>query len=65
MSGVGYNQSFKWSVINLSTSTGNAVILTSSGHTYVGNSTLTTNVSFRFLTVLTSEHTAITYRIAN
>jgi hypothetical protein len=37
MIGVGHNQSFKWSVINLSSSTGNVGILASSGHTYVGN----------------------------
>jgi hypothetical protein len=64
MNGVGYNQSFKWSVINLSSSTGNVGILASSGHTYVGNYTLTTDASYRCLTVLTSANTAITYRIS-
>jgi hypothetical protein len=48
MIGVGYNQSFKWSVINLSSSTGNVGILASSGHTCVGNYTLTTDASYRF-----------------
>jgi hypothetical protein len=64
MIGVGYNQSLKWSVINLSSSTGNVGILTSSGHTYVGNYTLTPNASYRCLTVLTGLTTAITFRIS-
>jgi hypothetical protein len=60
---VGYNQSFQWSVINLSTSTGNINMIASAGHSYIGNSTLGPNASYRFLTVKKSADTAITYRI--
>jgi hypothetical protein len=60
---VGYNQSFQWSVINLSTSTGNVNMISSAGHSYVGNPTLGPDESYRFLTVKKTADTAITYRI--
>jgi hypothetical protein len=62
---VGYNRGFQWSVINLSSSTGNIIMGSTAGHSYVGNATLNTNASYRFLTVLTTVDTAITYRICN
>ena len=57
------NQSFQLSIISLSTTTGNIIIAGSLGHTYVGNITLTTNCSYRCLTICGSLNTAITYRI--
>ena len=65
MVNLAYRQSFQWSAINLSTSAGNIIIAASAGHTYVGNTTLTTNASYRCLTLFTALNTAITYRIAN
>jgi hypothetical protein len=62
---VGFKQSLQWSVINLSSSTGNIIMGSTTGHSYVGNATLTTNASFRFATVLTAANTATTYRICN
>ena len=62
---VEYGQSFQWSIIIISSSTGNITIVASIGHTYVGNTVLTTNASFRFLTMYTALNTAITYRIRN
>ena len=43
-----YNQCFQWSIVNMSSSTGNILIAQSVGHTYVGNTTLQTNASYRF-----------------
>ena len=60
-----YNQSFQWSIITMSSSTGNIIIAQSVGHTYVGNTTLQTNASYRFLTIYTALNTRITYRICN
>jgi hypothetical protein len=62
---VGFNQSFQWSVMNLSSSSGNIIMLSSANHAYIGNATLTTNASYRFLTVLTAADTAKTYSISN
>jgi hypothetical protein len=62
---LGFNQSFQWSVMNLSSSTGNIIMLSSADHAYIGNATLTPNASYRFLTVLTAADTAKTYRICN
>jgi glyceraldehyde-3-phosphate dehydrogenase/erythrose-4-phosphate dehydrogenase len=61
----GVNQGFEWTIINLSTSSGNVNISDSAGHNYIGNRTCTTNASCRFMTVLTAANTATTYRIAN
>ena len=65
MGGAGIGQSFKWSIINTSTSTGNITIATNTGHSYIGYNVLITNQSFRFLTILAAANTAVTYRIAN
>ena len=43
-----YGQSFQWSILNMSSSTGNINIVASLGHSYIGNTTLTTNASYRF-----------------
>ena len=60
-----YNQSFQWSVINMSTTIGDITIVQSAGHRYVGNTTLFTIASYRFLTVYTALNTCITYRGCN
>jgi hypothetical protein len=44
---VGFNQSFQWSVINLSSSQ-DVYIFTSYNHSYIGNGTLGPNASYRF-----------------
>ena len=60
-----YGQSFQRTIINMSSSTGNITIVSSLGHSYIGNTVLTTNASFRFLTIYTALNTAITYRICS
>ena len=54
-----YGQSFQWTIINMSSYTGNIAIVSSLGHSCIGNTVLTTNASFMTL------NTAITYRICN
>ena len=49
----------------MSSTTGNITIVQSVGHTYVGNTTLQTNASYRFLTMYTALNTCIEYRICN
>ena len=60
-----YNQSFQWSIITMSSSTGNIIIAQSVGHTYVGNTTLQTTASYRCLTIHTASSTCTTHRICN
>ena len=64
-SGTEYGQSFQWSIINISSSTGNMIIAQSVGHTYVGNTTLQTNASYRCLTIYTALSTCTTHRSCN
>ena len=63
---VEYGQSFQWTIINLSSTTGNIIIAGDvTGHSYIGNRTLNTNASYRFQTIYTALNTCITYRICN
>ena len=65
MGWIGIGQSFEWTIINTSITTGYIIIGSNTGHAYIGNNTLTTNASYRFLTLLEAQNQAITYRIAN
>ena len=60
-----YNQSFQWSTIGMSSTTGNIAIVQSLGHSYIGNTILATNASYRCLTIYTALNTCITYRGCN
>ena len=60
-----YGQSFQWSILNMSSSIGNINMVASLGHSYIGNTVLNTNASYRFLIIYTALNTAITYRICN
>ena len=60
-----YGQSFQWSIVTMSSSAGYFTIAAPLGHSYIGNTTLTTNASYRVLTLYTALYTAITYRICN
>ena len=60
-----YGQSFQWTILNMSSTAGNINIVASVGHNYIGNTVLTTTVSYRFLIIYTALNTAITHRICN
>jgi hypothetical protein len=61
------NQSFEWSIINLSTGAGGPTpiaVAANTGHTIVGSDIVNAATSGRFLTRKTAANTFITYRIA-
>ena len=47
----------------MSSTDGNITIFQSTGHIYVGDTQLTINASYRFLTIYRSLNNCITYRI--
>jgi hypothetical protein len=57
------NQTFEWSIINQS-NTQPVAISTSVGHSFIGNSGISTNSAARFATRRTTTATFITYRIS-
>ena len=60
-----YGHSFQWTMINMSSTTGNLNIVDAVGYTFVGNRELTTNASYSFLIRYTSLNTCITHRGCN
>ena len=60
-----YNQSVQRSILNMSSTDGNITIVQSTGPIYVGDTQLTINASYRFLTIYRSLNNCVTYRICN
>ena len=56
--------SFDWSIINTGSSAGSISIAGGTGHTYVGNATISLGTSARFRSRRSSANTWVTYRIS-